>query len=139
MSLESEVKRIADTLDELLAIAKKENVISTEKPKKKPAVAATEDIMPGAEDAAPGADNAGAPGKEEKIKTAADLRELAQKYIQAAGDNTGTLVKFIQSVAKIFNPAEPKLIKIPVEKVAEAAKMIEDWCKKQKITLPIEV
>jgi hypothetical protein len=38
------------------------------------------------------------------------------------------LVTFIQSVAKIFNAAEPKLIKIPDAKVPEAASMIANWC-----------
>jgi len=141
MSLESEVKRIADAVEALLAVALKgEGTESVEKTKKKPAVsaAASGDLIPG-EEGTVGQDGPGVGAEEGGIKTGAELRDLAQKYIQAAGDKTGTLVTFIQSIAKIFNPKEPKLIKIPVEKVAEAAKMIEDWCKKNKILLPIEV
>ena len=71
--------------------------------------------------------------------TSKDLRDMAQKYIQAAGEKTQPIIKFIQGVAKKFNPAEPKLIKIPDAKAAEAAKMIENECARQGITIPVEV
>jgi hypothetical protein len=68
------------------------------------------------------------------IKTPAELRELAQKYIQKAGEKTGGFVAFIrEQVCMKFNPAEPKLIKIDPKNVAEAAKMITEWAKKHKI------
>jgi len=69
---------------------------------------------------------------EPTIRTGAELRAAAQGYIAAADkvgpDMVGKLVTFIQSVAKIFNAAEPKLIKIPDAKVPEAAAMIANWC-----------
>lgn len=71
------------------------------------------------------------------VATGAELRAAAQQYIAAADkvgpDMVGKLVTFIQSVAKIFNPTEPKLIKIPDAKVPEAAAMIASWCAKEGI------
>jgi hypothetical protein len=90
------------------------------------------DTVPGLEEPAvadPMADEPTGP------KTGAELRTAAQGYITAA-DKVGLtekLVTFIQSVAKIFAPTEPKLIKIPDAKVPEAAKMIADWCGKNGI------
>lgn len=112
----------------------------TRKPraKKMESPAPVEDAVPG-EVEAPTAPDVMA--DETAVKTGTDLRNYAQKLIQAAdqsdaGGKNGTtnkLVTFIQSVAKIFNPAEPKLIKIPEAKVQEAADMITNWCNKNGI------
>lgn len=79
----------------------------------------------------------------DRVSNGAELRALAQGFIQAAeasdpGGKTGAvnkLVTFIQSVAKIFNPKEPKLIKIPDDKCAEAASMIKNWCDRNGIAV----
>jgi hypothetical protein len=139
MSIEQGLERIADALERLLVAAGTGACQTTAAPqginaapkktrnKKTEAVAVDE--IPGVEAVAPEVMDA-------SIKTGAELRTLAQGYIQAAeaSDPGGTkgsvskLVTFIQSVAKIFNPNEPKLIKIPDAKVAEAASMIKNWC-----------
>lgn len=132
MSIEKNIERIADALEGLLALARGGEAPQLGAQKPGPATAPAKDAIPGLEEEAPAAAEGG-------VKTGQELRDLAQKYIQVAGDKTGALVTFIQSVAKIFNAKEPKLIKIPDAKVAEAAKMIEEWCTKKSITLPIEV
>jgi len=138
--IEQILERIAVALETLVTIA--QNGEAAPAKKKAPATAKAapgnlqSDLIPGQEEAE-SPDNTGV--EEGGIKTAAELKNLAQRYIQAAGDTTGPLVTFLQSVAKIFAPKEQKLIKIPNEKAAEAAKMIEDWCKKKGLTLPIEV
>ena len=147
MSIEKNIERIADALEKIasiyagpaLKIGDMAVVTTDVKPVAKlkaptPKVAPVVDVIPGIEE-----EVALEPVVEGGIKTGAELRELAQRYIQVAGDNTGELVKFIQSIARIFSPKEPKIIKIPNEKVAEAAKMMTDWCSKKGLTLPIEV
>lgn len=129
MSIENLLERIADALE---AIAEVKGAVLQPK-QNKPALKAApvvEDAIPGMDEEAPtptGMDNAG-------------LRDLAQKYIQVAGDKTGVLVNFIKDeVCKKLNPKEPKLLKIPADKVAMAAKAIEAFAKKNGIVLPIEV
>jgi len=142
MSIEQDINRIAIALETIAA--KLEGGVATtpavEQPKKPrrvkdaglPAQQAAVDTVPGLEE--PVAVDALA-DEPSGPKTGAELRAAAQGYITAA-DKVGLtekLVTFIQSVAKIFNPAEPKLIKIPDAKVPEAAKMIADWCSKNGI------
>jgi len=129
MSIEKSLERIADALE-----------VITSKMGVPPAPAAVQkhvapklipdDAIPGVGDEAPadaGMDNAA-------------LRDLAQKYIQVAGEKTGALVSFIKDeVCKKLNPKEPKLLKIPADKIEQAAKAIETFAKKNGITLPIEV
>ena len=145
MSIEQDINRIAIALETIAA--KLEGGVATtpavEQPKKTRRVkdaglpaqqAAEADVIPGATEETPAA-NAVLVDEGPAIKTGAELRAAAQGYITAA-DKVGLtekLVTFIQSVAKIFNPAEPKLIKIPDAKVPEAAKMIADWCSKNGI------
>ena len=137
MSIEKNIERIADALEKMgdllvdiipIGLQKTEPKAS-KPPKQKP----LEDIMPGE------GEEAGTLVLASSM-TSAELRELAQKYIQAAGDKTGPLVTFIRDqVCRKFSPADPKLVKIPDARIGDAAAMIEDWCKKNKITLPVEV
>lgn len=153
MSIESLLERIAVALEKLagsdqfgpLPGAGSPVVVEKilEQPKKPRRVKET--AMPAQQaaeaDAVPGAEAPTAPAApevvESAIKTGAELRAAAQGYIAAADkvgpDMVGKLVTFIQSVAKIFNPNEPKLIKIPDAKVPEAAAMIASWCAKEGI------
>lgn len=141
MSIEQDINRIAIALETIAA--KLEGGVATtpavEQPKKPrrvkdaglPAQQAAVDTVPGLEEPVVNDVLADEPGP----KTGAELRALAQGYITAA-DKVGLtekLVTFIQSVAKIYAPSEPKLIKIPDAKVPEAAKMIADWCGKNGI------
>ena len=141
MSIEQDINRIAIALETIAA--KLEGGVATtpavEQPKKPrrvkdaglPAQQAAVDTVPGLEEPVVNDVLADEPGP----KTGAELRAAAQGYITAA-DKVGLtekLVTFIQSVAKIYNPTEPKLIKIPDAKVPEAAKMIADWCGKNGI------
>lgn len=139
MSIEKNIERIADALEGLLAVAQGSSAPAQNKRAEKPASVTAPVSTPPPEDRIPGVDDAPVVEATGEITTGAELRDLAQKYIQAAGEQTGVLVAFIQSVAKIYNPKEPKLIKIPVTKVGEAAAMIKNWCDKKHITLPIEV
>ena len=157
MSIEQTLERIAQALEKLAGINRveiRETITApvVERPRKPrrmkdaaiPAQQATaEDTIPGADSIA--AEIAGTTDKvcvdamapESAIKTGAELRAAAQQYIASADkvgpDMVGKLVTFIQSVAKIYNPAEPKLIKIPDAKVPEAAAMIASWCAKEGI------
>jgi len=148
MTIEQNIERIAIALEKLAgigldAVPEAPTPAPSKKRAAKPEAPKTEDMIPGVEDVKPEDPIA----SENEIKTGADLRNLAQKFIQAAemsdpgGKNSSVnkLVTFIQSVAKIFNAKEPKLIKIPDEKVQEAADMISKWCDKNGIKLPIEV
>lgn len=141
MSIEQDINRIAIALETIAA--KLEGGVATtpavEQPKKPrrvkdaglPAQQAAVDTVPGLEEPVVNDVLADEPGP----KTGAELRALVQGYITAA-DKVGLtekLVTFIQSVAKIYAPSEPKLIKIPDAKVPEAAKMIADWCGKNGI------
>ena len=140
MSIEATLERIADALDILAGkklpggeavdgpVPAPKKITRAKAAKAEPAV----DTVPGLEE--PVAVDALA-DEPSGPKTGAELRAAAQGYITAADKVglTGKLVTFIQSVAKIFNPAEPKLIKIPDAKVPEAAKMIADWCGKNGI------
>ena len=153
MSIEQSLERIAVALEKIAGVNRVEiretiSVPVVEQPKKPrrmkdaaiPAqqAAAETDVVPGLEDN--GGQLCAAPDvlrDDPGPKTGAELRAQAQKYIVAA-DKLGLtekLVTFIQSVAKIFSPTEPKLIKIPEAKVPEAAKMIADWCLKNGIAV----
>jgi len=66
------------------------------------------------------------------IKTLEELRTFVQKYLTAAEKavppKTEAVVTFVKDVlCPKFAPKEPKLMKIPVNKVAEAAQMMYDW------------
>ena len=125
MSIEKNIERIADALEKLAlgALNPLRTVEATPAPK-----APVADAMPG-EETTTGV-----------VMTGAELRELAQKYLQASGDKANSLVAFIKdSICKKFSPKEPKLIKIPEDKTAEAAAMIVAWSKKNGVSLPIEV
>lgn len=150
MSIEQDINRIAIALETIAA--KLEGGVATtpavEQPKKPrrvkdaglPAQQAAVDTVPGLEEVVSEAMdnvvlNAMADDQGVVMRTGAELRAAAQGYITAA-DKVGLtekLVTFIQSVAKIYAPTEPKLIKIPDAKVPEAAKMIADWCGKNGI------
>jgi hypothetical protein len=158
MSIEQDINRIAAALEQLAGI-RMASAVGTEKaPEAKkvrrvketgmPAQQAAEVVPVPAVDTIPGMDDAPAAvvvtevlAPESTVRTGAELRNLAQQFIAAAdksdpgGKNStvNKLVTFIQSVAKIFNAAEPKLIKIPEAKVPEAAAMIADWCGKNGI------
>lgn len=127
MSIEKDLGRIADAVERIAEV-----ICNPLKEVSAKAAAPAADLIPGMETETAVVD--------EGAMTPAGLRELAQKYIQVAGDKTGALVNFIKDgVCKKLSPTEPKLVKIPVDKVAEAAKLIEGFCKKNKIELPIEV
>lgn len=143
MSIEQDINRIAIALETIAA--KLEGGVATtpavEQPKKPrrvkdaglPAQQAAVDTVPGLEE--PVVNDVRADNQGVVMRTGAELRAAAQGYIVAA-DKVGLtekLVTFIQSVAKIYNPTEPKLIKIPDAKVPEAAAMIADWCGKNGI------
>ena len=122
MSIEKNIERIAEALEKMLEM---KGVVA---PAQQKVVAPVSDAMPGEETTAVA------------IMTGAELRELAQKYLQASGDKANSLVAFIKdSICKKFSPKEPKLIKIPEDKTAEAAAMIVAWSKKNGVSLPIEV
>ena len=147
MSIENILERIAVALEKLAGSdqfgALPPPVV--EAPKKTRAKKAeptpTDDTIPGMDDVTTTTAPDVLVAEDPAIKTGAELRNLAQSLIQAAeqsdpGGKSGAvnkLVTFIQSVAKIFHPAEPKLIKIPDAKVAEAAAMITNWCEKNGI------
>lgn len=140
MSIEQDINRIAIALETIAA--KLEGGVATtpavEQPKKPRRMKDVAIPAQQAADVIPGLDEPVAPdvlADEPGPKTGAELRAAAQGYIVAA-DKVGLtekLVTFIQSVAKIYNPTEPKLIKIPDAKVPEAAAMIADWCGKNGI------
>lgn len=143
MSIEKNLERIADALERIASIVKVNALgdaviaAATAKPEKVATVA--QDLPPGVEDD-PQTVTVAAEAAETPGMDGTALRDLAQKYIQVAGDKTGALVNFIKdSVCKKFSPKEPKLVKIPAKDVAAAAKLIEGYCKKQGISLPIEV
>ena len=144
MSIEQDINRIAIALETIAA--KLEGGVATtpavEQPKRARAKKSEPvvDTVPGLEKVVSEAMdnvvlNARADDQGVVMRTGAELRAAAQGYITAA-DKVGLtekLVTFIQSVAKIYNPTEPKLIKIPDAKVPEAAAMIADWCGKNGI------
>ena len=129
MSIEKNIERIAEALEKMVGIA--EGVQQGQKKETyKEAKTASPDVLPGMEEET----------TTSAIMTGAELRELAQKYLQASGDKANSLVAFIKdSICKKFSPKEPKLIKIPEDKTAEAAAMIVAWSKKNGVSLPIEV
>jgi len=142
MSIEESLARIAIALEGMLAYARGEGAPvqapAVEQPKKPRRMKDVAIPAQQAADVIPGLDEPVAPdvlADEPGPKTGAELRALAQGYIVAADKIGATekLVTFIQSVAKIYAPSEPKLIKIPDAKVPEAAKMIADWCGKNGI------
>lgn len=146
MSIERDINRIATALEGMLAYARGEGAPvqapAVEQPKRARAKKSEPvvDTVPGLEEVVSEAMdnvvlNAMADDQGVVMRTGAELRAAAQGYITAA-DKVGLtekLVTFIQSVAKIYAPTEPKLIKIPDAKVPEAAKMIADWCGKNGI------
>jgi len=145
MSIEQTLERIAVALEKIAGINRVEvvetvSVPATEtvqrKPRAKKVVEAPVDMVPGLRLEEPTTDPLAA-DEPTGPRTGAELRTVAQSYIVAADriGMTEKLVTFIQSVAKIFVPAEPKLIKIPDAKVPEAAKMIADWCAKNGIVV----
>jgi hypothetical protein len=143
MSIEQSLERIAGALEGMLAYARGEGApltTGTDAPTAKKPRRMKDVAIPAqqAADVIPGLDEPVAPdvlADEPGPKTGAELRALAQGYIVAADKIGATekLVTFIQSVAKIYNPTEPKLIKIADAKVPEAARMIADWCGKNGI------
>jgi len=153
VSIEQTLERIAVALERIAgsahsapaAPAEAPVVEEPKKPRAKKETPAPEpvDEVPGiaADDTPAGPpmdDNDGA-GETPGVRTGAELRALAQKYIDVAGPQTNALVTFCRSVAAIFNPQEPKLIKVPDAKAAEAAAMLDNWCKKNKIRAKVEV
>lgn len=135
MSIEKDLGRIADALEVLVCSLTQKPGSPVAKPV---AAAPVTDAIPGVDEEIPG--NAVPVEVEGTVKNGNDLRDLAQKYIQAAGDKANMLVAYIKdSICKKMNPAEPKLVRIPDAKCAEAADMIVKWAKKNKIELPIEV
>lgn len=152
MSIEQTLERIAEALEKLAGINRveiRETITApvVEQPRKprrmKDAAIPVQQAAAVETDAVPGAEAPTGPvvpdvmASESAIKTGAELRAAAQQYIASADkvgpDMVGKLVAFIQSVAKTFNPTEPKLIKIPDAKVPEAAAMIASWCAKEGI------
>lgn len=128
MSIEKNIERIADALEQ---IAVRLQPVAAEAVKRPAAIAETPgELIPGEE----------IETTTSVVMTGAELRELAQKYLQASGDKANSLVAFIKdSICKKFSPKEPKLIKIPEDKTNEAAAMIVAWSKKNGVSLPIEV
>jgi hypothetical protein len=153
MSIENLIERIAVALETIAGRDQfgptiSNTAVETPKRTRVPKVTKVEDAVPGVEDNGPLPGNPIVEAQAgNAIATGSELRALAQQYIAAAeasdpGGKNGAvnkLVTFIQGVAKIFNPKEPKLIKIPDEKVAEASQMIADWASKNHIKLPVEV
>jgi len=148
MSIEQTLERIAVALEKLAGNAPTLGLAPVVEQPRKPR-RMKEAAMPAQQaaevetDAVPGAEVPSAPvvpdpmADTPAIKTGAELRAVAQGYIAAADkvgpDMVSKLVTFIQSVAKMFNPTEPKLVKIPDAKVPEAAAMISSWCAKEGI------
>jgi len=62
------------------------------------------------------------------IKNSTLLKEFAQKYLMAAGEQSNEFVKFIkEQVCAKFTPKEPKLIKVPDQYCEQAAQMIFEF------------
>lgn len=123
MSIEQDITRIADALEALVAISQGGD-------SKKPATV----------DAPPGPDHI--PGEDAvviaatSIKTSTDLRDFAQRYLQAAGEKSTDFVAYIKAeICTKFSPSDPKLIKIPEKNIPKAAQMIYDWALKHDIIL----
>lgn len=134
MSIEKDLSRIADALEKIVEIAHHplRKIESAQAPVAQ--VSPASDLPPGVEET-----------ETVTLPTptgmdAAGLRDLAQKYIAVAGEKTGALVNFIKdSICKKFSPTEPKLVKIPAKDIPAAVKLLEGYCKKAGIVIPVEV
>lgn len=130
MSIEQTLERIANALE---TIAGSKTTVSIAP------VVPQRDVIPGQE-AGPGADNF-VPGQDAVptatlITTTEQLKEFAQNLVTKAGDKTDVLVDFIRSkVCAKYNAKDPKLAKIPLDKIPEAVEAI----KKEAARLKIEV
>jgi len=137
MSIEKDIERIAVALENIATVLTKPVITGREKPvitgREKPVKEAP------AADQIPGIDDAEDKGGLQPtvmavvgIKTLEDLRTFVQKYLtvaeKALPPKTEAVVTFVKdTLCPKFSPKEPKLMKIPVGKVAEAAQMMYDW------------
>lgn len=127
MSIEQDIKRIADALEKLTCPGANQ---VAESPVGQ--IATPLDVPPGMESEGP---TAGIPGPI-SVNNPTELRDFAQKCLQASGDKAPDFVKYIkENICQKFSPKEPKLIKIPDNKLAQAAKMIYDYALKQGISV----
>lgn len=126
MSIENELKRIADALESLEVILNKGPV------------PVPDPILPQGEAVTTQSGPADKILVIEQIKDLPGLAAFAQKCLDAAElkGKTNELVTFVrEKVTTKFSPAEPKLMKIPADKAQAAAKMIYDWCFNQGIMI----
>jgi hypothetical protein len=134
MSIENEFKRIADALERLADLTEKrmltvkiDNPVSLagQRPADPPAV--------------PTGDIEVTDLRATQVNTPEDLRNLAMKYLDAAGQGTETekaLADHIREVVcKKFNPKMPKLAQIPADSVKKAAQMIVTKAQELKLVL----
>lgn len=128
MSIEQSLERIATALEKIAGKVIDEVDKSNDEKADIKSRSANEDAIPGAEDVTV---NTLGPSL---VKTPAELREFAQKYLEKAGDKATDFVKYIrESICAKFSPKEPKLIKIPEKNIPQAAQMIYDYAFKNSI------
>lgn len=143
MSIEKDIERIAVALENIANGVERPShflqsgAVKTTKPEKDALVKSVKEAP--AVDQIPGIDDAEDKGGPQPtvmavvgIKTLEDLRTFVQKYLtvaeKALPPKTEAVVTFVKdTLCPKFSPKEPKLMKIPVGKVAEAAQMMYDW------------
>lgn len=141
MSIEKDIERIAVALENIANGVERPShflqsgAVKTTKPEKDALVKSVKEAP--AVDQIPGIDDVEDKGGPQPtvmavvgIKTLEDLRTFVQKYLTAAEPlgKTEAVVTFVKdTLCPKFSPKEPKLMKIPVGKVAEAAQMMYDW------------
>lgn len=128
MSIEKDIERIAVALEKQVEISSA-LLAQRQIGAASSAAPVVEDQIPGLEDEKPQAPSViAAIG----VKTLEDLRTFVQKYLtvaeKAVPPKTEAVVTFVKNeLCPKFAPKEPKLMKIPVGKVSEAAQMMYDW------------
>ena len=143
MSIEKDIERIAVALENIANGVERPShflqsgAVKTTKPEKDALVKSVKEAP--AVDQIPGIDDAEDKGGPQPtvmavvgIKTLEDLRTFVQKYLtvaeKALPPKTEAVVTFVKdTLCPKFAPKEPKLMKIPVGKVTEAATMMYDW------------
>jgi len=128
MSIEKDIERIAVALEKQVEISSA-LLAQRQIGAASSAAPVVEDQIPGLEDEKPQAPTVMAAVG---IKTLEDLRTFVQKYLTAAEkavpSKTEAVVTFVKNeLCPKFAPKEPKLMKIPVGKVSEAAQMMYNW------------
>jgi hypothetical protein len=142
MSIETDLTRIADaltTIAEAVTKASAERGTATPKeatPKPRKSKKTTDpspDVVPGTEEQIPGNDGPADSAnviQTTDIKTHNQLRDYAQKFAQktAALPEKGTAyITFVRGLCAQYNPSNPKLVAMPLDKIPEIAQAIYDW------------